>query len=369
MSRQDRPSTAVPYFMMNQVAVRSALAAEAERDYRTHEIRLLVEQMLGPVVVNEFSINYRIGFDPCDPDPENPEEDDFVDLNSNDGGDQAVVLLDGRRRSLEGDTVCVSDMARRGSGLLGIGNMHQGIGCNEETVVFSDDDRMVLARPVPAWIGSSGNRQSLTLSDRRLGDVTIWIMQPPFSDTEARAIADLDRADAVFNGSNCGITFAPSNFTVNAEQDPGDPILNANCGNAANLRSQIGFTENNLNVYYLNDPGARGWWCPDEEVLIVGGTADNETLSHELGHAFSLGHTDGNGGSPVDFDGDGTADFSTSNIMWGGATGRDTFSEGQCFRMNLNPSSALNDGVGTRNCPDATISRQCPWLGLDILPD
>jgi hypothetical protein len=60
--------------------------------------------------------------------------------------------------------------------------------------------------------------------------------------------------------------------------------------------------------------------------------------------------------------------------MWGGGVGRTAFTEGQCFRMTLNPGSMLNvNGVRTvgptRTCADATISGACPWVALDAVPN
>jgi hypothetical protein len=59
--------------------------------------------------------------------------------------------------------------------------------------------------------------------------------------------------------------------------------------------------------------------------------------------------------------------------MWSvGISGRDNFTIGQAFRMNLNPGSALNvfgpRSGPTRNCADGTIDSDCPDITLDATP-
>jgi hypothetical protein len=156
---------------------------------------------------------------------------------------------------------------------------------------------------------------------------------------------------------NCGIGFQTTAIN-NATADPDtNALLNATCTQAANLRSQIGFTAGQLNAYYLDNPGgARGWWCGNN-TIIVGAGADNESLSHEFGHGFSLGHTNGLPGFPA------------TNLMLSGGTGRNNITEGQCFRCNVDDDSTLNTNgvrVGlTRNCPDKTTSSTCPASSLN----
>jgi hypothetical protein len=377
LRRQDRPPTATPYFMINQPAVRRVLAASKEKEYSTDvdEIKLLIEQMLGPVIVNEFAINYKIAFNDCD-GGEVPL-DDFVELDSNSGGDRAVFLVDGRRIAETGASACINDQVQRGSNMIAIGNMIRRQGCHEQTVVFSQDDGMVSSRPPGGWTDIGGNRQKITLPDLRLANMTFWIMRKPFEGTEQRASMDAFRANEVLNSSKCGIGYflitpvsdqtnnPNTNDLLSSDCDDRDPpvenVPKCVCDSLSGpLRSKIGFTQGHVNVYYLDDPaGLKGAFCSDG-ILIVGATADNETLAHELGHSFGLKHTnmpEPNLSVSVDYNDDGTADFSNSNIMWTNTTGRDTFSEGQCYRMNID------------DCPDDAISDRCPWLGLDVVTE
>jgi hypothetical protein len=59
--------------------------------------------------------------------------------------------------------------------------------------------------------------------------------------------------------------------------------------------------------------------------------------------------------------------------MWSvGISGRNNFTVGQAFRMNLNPGSALNifgpRSGPTRNCPDVAVDGDCPDITLDATP-
>lgn len=387
VSVKDRPPTAFPRLQVNSSLARQVLnQVQQSRETPQKDFgraTLVIEQKLGPVVVNEFILDYVISscLPPSPPGPPTsppgpptppPAVEDVIDLENNRGNDRAVVFLDGRRGSLGGPTGCSNDEIWKGNDVISIGNVLSNFPfpppiCNQELVVFSDDDTMGILRLFPT--NTAGNRFVARLDNLLRAPMTIWIMRQPFSITASRAEMDVSRADTVFNTSNCGIDFQRIPFnSVDSTNDPDtDDLLDANCGQAAALRNRLGFTAGQLNVYYLDDPGARGWWCGNN-TIIVGSGADNETLSHEIGHAFSLGHTNN-----VDFDENGVNDFPSTNIMWGGSLGRQKFSESQCFRMNVNTNSTLNtNGVRsgvTRTCSDATISDQCPWLGLDVLVD
>jgi len=232
--------------------------------------------------------------------------------------------------------------------------------CPSEVISFSDDDAMQLTENVNAWTDSTGDLLKSDMTpDLLQAPLTVWVMQGPFATTQGRANNDVTRASQQYNTMNCGVGFTATvnNATANINTAA---LLNSNCNQAANLRTQIGFTNNQLNVYYLNNPGARGWWCGNN-TIIIGQTADNESLAHEIGHAFTLAHTNT------------VAGMSAINLMVTGGLNRNNITEGQCFRCNVNQNSTLNtNGVRngpTRNCPDGTTSVACPALTLDATPN
>lgn len=125
-----------------------------------------------------------------------------------------------------------------------------------------------------------------------------------------------------------------------------------NCEKHANLIKNAGYKPKALNIYYVTlvdsdaEGLARAVWCdavPD--VIAIGVSSVDETLAHELGHAFTLDHIN-NWASP-DCDSTGTNPnalclFDEGNLMYGGGRGRQYLTEGQVFRVFFNYNSALN---------------------------
>ncbi len=320
-------------------------------------VTLAIDQLIGPLIVNRYGSRWGIRL--CPDGSSRGGTEDTITLRNNTGGDNAVVLLDGRRSG----GVCMDDQVYRPSTSVGVGNVLSNTpGCTSEVIVLSNDNAMQWQTPT-TWTDAPSDDQAINLAPGLLNaPVTFWVMQGPFATTQARVVVDMVRANQLYNTMNCGVSF---NTTVinNATANANTPaLINANCGQLANLRTQIGYTAGQLNVYYLNNPGARGWSCGgDRNVVIIGAGADNESLAHEFGHAFTLAHTNT------------VAGMSPTNLMVTGGTGRNNITEGQCFRVNANPGSMLNvNGVRTgptRTCADGTTGRACPALSLDVVPN
>lgn len=323
-----------------------------------------VEQGLGGVPVNEFQQVYTLVICPP-PTLPGPPPIDRIDLSPN-TSDQAVILADGR----DAFSQCFDDQVFRTATDVAVGNFVTPWTCHEELTVFSDDNEMRLIEN-PRWTNPSGDFERVDMHDRLLPEVTLWLVNGPWFDTSVRATTDIQRADQLYNVSNCGIGFdwRTDNQTANPQAQN---LLDSTCADVADLQAQIGFDVDRLNVYYLRNVGARGWYCGNNTILI-GSNADNESLAHELGHALSLEHTNR------------TVGFPTTNLMVTGGVGRDSISEGQCFRANVNEcpagrTSFLNSSglraslpgrqpLPTRCCPHNATSDACPAVSLDILPN
>ncbi len=353
-----RPPVAVPSIAMDKDAIRQSIEAmdkdskEAEKDIGSMDFT--VEQMLGPFVVNEFRLRYIITR--CPP-PTLPT--DQIDLNSNAANDSAVVLLDARRSS-----GCVDDEIQRGNNIISLGSVLSNASCNSEVAVFSDDDAMQLVTPVNAWTNSLGDVLPVDLTPNLLqAPVNVRLLR---SGALATAQGDIANANLLYNTNHAGIAFNAT-FTDLSSNTTAVNLIGTNSANMCTgawlnaVTTSAFFTPNQLNVYYVN--GAfTGLNCIfNRNIIVIGTTANNQTLAHEFGHSFSLGHTNGVPG------------FGTNNVMIGGGAGRTHFSEGQDFRMNVNANSTINaNGVRTgptRNCPDGTTSNTCPALSLDAVPN
>ena len=318
-------------------------------------VELIIDQLIGQVVVNESRLIYSVRL--CKELPTIPTvpTQDRITLNSNTGGDSAVILLDARRPQ-----GCVNDEVQRTDRTAFVSNVLSNGSCNSEVAVFSDDNAMTIESPVRVWTDPLGDLLKINTGPILQVPTTVWVMRGNFAATQTRVQADFARANALYNTMNCGISFSEPVIN-NATGDPDTAgLINAACPSGSDLRTRIGFTNGRLNIYYLNDPaGSRGWWCGNN-TIIIGSSADNETLTHEIGHAFSLGHTNGIPG------------IGGNNIMITGGTGRNFFTIGQCFRCNVNNNSTLNTNrvrIGlTRACPDGTTSPICPQLAFDVTP-
>src|SRR3990172_4417709 len=285
---------------------------------RDHPLAVL---MLGGVLLISLA-----ACQPATPPPSTATSDTLM-LTDNDAGDDAVILFDGRRGG-----ACENDAVLRANSAIDVASVEADAGCNAELTVFSDDDAAIQAS------------------------------------YETRASADLARARQLYNTMNTGIGFdydpasdleivsdptqiATIVATVNGVVSSGLCSTGAITGDAFIHRS------GRLNVYYATVTGLNGFECDNGGVIVMFTTANNETLSHEIGHALDMRHYAAG----------------SDNIMWAvGIAGRSNFTIGQAFRMNLNPGSALNvfgpRSGPTRSCADGAVTNTCPDITLDATP-
>ena len=286
---------------------------------------------------------------------------DSININGNRQEDDVVAVLDSRR-----GTGCVNDeILARNSDIIDVGDVRSRGLCNSEVVVFSNDNSMEIMS-TNVWTEGRGDRLVVNLDQRVELPVQVWIMvqptaaQGPLYDSKARA--DMNRANQLYDDMHCGVEFKPNFNNATDDSDASGIVANnIGCGDAPQLRSQIGFTGGRLNVYYVNSltSAARGKWCggPGANMILISSpNADAETLSHEFGHAFTLRHT--NGVLPA------------TGLMQGGGNGRNNITEGQCFRVNVNHGSLLNNfrpiSRTRRTCNDDMSSTLCLPLTLDV---
>ncbi len=322
-----------------------------------------IEQLLGAVVVNEFRARYRLI--PCRP-PVVPFSD-TIRLNNNTSSDNAIVPVDGRRAP-----GCFDHDMARGVGDIHIPNVLSRGSCRSELIVFGANSALQLIEN-PPWTDGPGDRLDVNLTPRLQMPVTVWIVWA-LPNTPAQVLLDAERADQLYGTMNCGIQVVAT--VTDATANPNAlSLLDRRCDQAGTLRSGIGFTSGRLNVYYIREPRnrddepGRGAWCggldlvssPTDDdkntILVSTGEADNETLAHEIGHALSLRHTNAVTAIPA------------TNIMHSPGSNRDSLTEGQCFRCNVEAQSALNrNGVRvgpTRPCPHDASDAACPVLSWD----
>ena len=368
------PRTPVAVPRIGRVRSDPTPAAEAARTFD-----FSVEQFVGLVRVNELRIRY--GVIDCVRPPIAPASD-VINLTINPQTDNAVVLLDARRSG-----GCANDEVWRGPGVIPIGNALSSAGCPSEVAVFSNHHAMQLVDTSMVWTDLPIDKLTVPLAAPWQVPVAIFVVKGPYSAAGGgngdAAHDEVARANDLYGPMNCGLAVQAT--VVDATANPSAPgLLTRKCSQAGSLRQQIGFAPGQINVYYIEDvkreeppPGGgtdsvRGAMCglvlsspPGDAnwntILVSTLYKDAETLAHEIGHAFSLGHANLVPGMPA------------TNVMYGTGVGRNGFTEGQCFRVNVNKNSTLNlNGVRTgpiRMCADGTTLPTCPALTLDVDPN
>ncbi len=126
------------------------------------------------------------------------------------------------------------------------------------------------------------------------------------------------------------------------------------CVDHAKLIKKMAYTPKVINVYYVTlvdaeQEGqglARAVWCDEfPDIIAIGVTAVDETLAHELGHAFTLDHINDWASPYCDNTGSDSNHpclFDEGNLMYKGGRARQHLTEGQVFRVFFNDDSALN---------------------------
>jgi hypothetical protein len=235
-----------------------------------------------------------------------------------------------------------------GSDRVPVQNFVPDTQCTSEIGVFRAN--RALAVMSPEWTPEAGDAISVPSEPARVQQILVRIIpvrnesEKEVRQTPRRIEADVCRAHHVLNTMQCGVVVNVTLVPRRTEESSG--LAFAGCDYVEALKQTYGFTPGALNVYYTAGNEDKGEWCgPSNDVLLVSrALADNETLAHEIGHAFALGH----------FDGDPT------NVMFSGDPHRTRLALGQCFRANLDPRSLGGRGRAPRDCSAASGSKTCP---------
>jgi len=318
------------------------------------QIKLDIEALKGDYLVYEYSV--IIFIDWCHrPDPVKPM--DIIDLNNNAGNDNAVILFDGRYAN-----GCADNTIFRTSDRIGIGNALPKQNCNSEVIVFSDDDAMQIIVDHP-WTSLSNVLTVDMTPDILTAPVSVWLLTNPNNTVMARAQNEIAQASLLYNTNNCGIAF---NATIQdaSTNNTAVNLVGTNTGGMCannwitNLTGSAFYSANRLNVYYVNGAFTGLTCIAEPNIIVIGTTAQVETLAHEFGHSFTLDHTNTTAGIPA------------FNLMVGGGANRTNITEGQAFRCNVNPASVLNtNGVRngiTRTCSETANTNLCLPITFNV---
>jgi hypothetical protein len=292
---------------------------------------------------------------------------DVIEMSSMRGTDLATVVSTGRRGGCDPYVVSV------GSPTQWVANYGSATGCPSELAVFAAANAMRLQSTAAVWTNQPFDVASVAMQDPYVVPLNVFVLSGDALNYDvnvriARAKDDVAAAKQLWDGNQCGITYAPTYIDASHSNNITHDLLTASCG-VGDYLSQFKAVDprtavKGLNVFYIDgDPGVQGEHCLDgsSAVILITLWSGNDTLAHEIGHVLSLQHTN----DPVT--GLTTiAGMPNDDLMNSPSPYPAELTVGQCFRANVNDVSRLNTlpirTEPTRSCPDNVTNISCPAL-------
>lgn len=290
---------------------------------------------------------------------------DKIVLSNEAGTSLATIVIDGNR----GLPDCVTDEVKRGKSVA-VGNLLPSGPCNSETAVYAQDNAMQFVSPVNSWTPAKGDVETVTMTGLLPVTLTVWLLKGLPADPTVNA----SLASQIYNTMQVGVAFNVALNDVRA----GATITESSCENLTPLTTAYPPVAQRLNVYYvmavLNEDGGmpyevNGRWCSNNPNIVLIGDFKEETLAHEMGHAFTLLHPDDPPAASLP--------RLAENLMFSHASydptkPRRLLTTGQTFRINVNTGSALNTdhyrSGSTRDCAELRADGLCPSREFDVNP-
>jgi hypothetical protein len=295
--------------------------------------------------------------------------DDRVSLG-NTSGEENGILVDAEDTS----TVLSDQSFVSANSTIRPGKLHAAASSNE-VIAFTKFRPVAILSPA-SW---TTGRDVLNLSfDAQITiPVTIWIVKGPFNDQKSRAEQHCIDVVAAWNAERMGVALSPGGCEVrDATAAQYASYLDFQCAEQAQMQTDIGKVPDRINIYFVNKVErysvSSKWYgqsCGATDFVALGSKGNAALLVHEMGHNFSLKHTDD------------LPDFDETNYMHSDSTSRLYFTEGQLFRAHfstaggMSPASGLNDvyharpGHPTRDCPYNATDEKCPAPSKRIWAD
>ncbi len=285
----------------------------------------------------------------------------------------AGLLVDGAESS-DGTIVNDRGRTREGSGEveLNVGRLASAAAPNRNEAVGFGQNRAPRRADLP-WTSGGRDRFFLTLGEPLRLPAMVWIVQGPFPAQRDHAFIAALNAVVIWSRERMGTMLTDFQIKdATADPDIDNALLNSTGGDNRNwndFSTKIGFDAKRINIYWINtvEGSTTTGWSDFGARIVMGKDTGDELLVHELGHAFSLQHPQGCGGS--------TAQFDPTNVMWPCSDSRAFLTEGQIFRGHFNPASTINSLYGARpdqptaGCQGAGQTAECPALERRLWAD
>ncbi len=248
-------------------------------------------------------------------------------------------------------------------------NFVQAIDSNE-VLAFSRGHPPALVENVP-WT-AFGDAIDVQFEDEYHITVHVWIVK---EEGLSSALNGNVATSAIWKDERQGVAFDVFDIIPAWDNPNASDFHDFNlCSMSADgIKAGIGHVPDVVNIYYVDRVNfgngfstSNGVWCSVAKIIVMGRNTSGPLLAHELGHAFSLGHT--NGANDAN-------QFDTTNVMHNASNDREFLTEGQTYRAVFHPSSVLNnlydvrDGEVIRLCSTNAFSFECPKLFRRVWAD
>jgi hypothetical protein len=256
--------------------------------------------------------------------------------------------------------------------IIPLDNFVDASGANE-IIGFARRRPPVLLEDIP-WTAVN-DTVDLVFEDEYRIPVHVWIVQGPFEGPGSVAAVAANgnvSTSMIWADERQGIAFSSFEIFDRTTDDDAAQFLDFSCGaDQLDIKALIGHTPGVLNIYYVNrvDFGTgpsttHGVWCSGGEIIAMGRNTSGPLLCHEIGHAFSLAHTNG---EPENFD--------NTNVMDHSSPVRQYLTEGQTFRAVFSGVSSINRiydvraGEVIRSCSHYAVTDTCPAIYKRVWDD
>lgn len=235
-----------------------------------------------------------------------------------------------------------------------------------EVIAFGER-RAVSVKPA-SWTPQPEDRVELALEQAYKLPITVWIVDADVAEQKERMQNAVSATNAIWDAERAGIRIGGMQV-IDATAKATAELSDFACSERKALTQAIGRKPGRINLYVVQrveGKASRVTVCGGGGFGVIGHGAFAGDVTFALTANFGLKDVQQYGPKFV---------FDERNVMHPDHGPRQYLTEGQIFRMHVNPQSALNSVYGVRtgktvrNCFAPAGSSQCPALDRRVWPD